>query len=82
MLRVAVSIDTAAREIAEGNTDLSQRTEQQAASLEETARSHGGVDRQRCGRTPRTPPRANELAIGASDVAIKGGEVVGQVVTP
>ncbi|MGR9580285.1 methyl-accepting chemotaxis protein [Pandoraea sputorum] len=33
------AIDTAAREIAQGNTDLSQRTEEQAASLEETAAS-------------------------------------------
>ncbi|WP_334071757.1 methyl-accepting chemotaxis protein [Burkholderia cepacia] len=33
------AIDAAAREIAEGNMDLSQRTEEQAASLEETAAS-------------------------------------------
>ncbi|RCS56426.1 PAS domain S-box protein, partial [Parvibium lacunae] len=33
------AINTAAREIAMGNTDLSQRTEQQASSLEETASS-------------------------------------------
>ncbi|BDD94125.1 hypothetical protein PanNE5_35650 [Pandoraea sp. NE5] len=33
------AIDNAAREIAQGNTDLSQRTEEQAASLEETAAS-------------------------------------------
>lgn len=33
------AIDNAAREIAQGNTDLSQRTEEQAASLEQTAAS-------------------------------------------
>jgi len=33
------SIDLAAREISDGNNDLSQRTEHQAASLEETASS-------------------------------------------
>ncbi|CAG2142096.1 methyl-accepting chemotaxis protein [Cupriavidus numazuensis] len=33
------SVDSAAHEIAQGNTDLSQRTEQQAASLQETAAS-------------------------------------------
>jgi len=31
------SIDLAARKISDGNNDLSQRTEHQAASLEETA---------------------------------------------
>ncbi|MEJ1098689.1 MULTISPECIES: MCP four helix bundle domain-containing protein, partial [unclassified Pseudoxanthomonas] len=35
----SVSINTAAGEIASGNTDLSRRTEQQAANLEETAAS-------------------------------------------
>ena len=35
----ATSINTAAGEIASGNTDLSRRTEQQAANLEETAAS-------------------------------------------
>ncbi len=33
------AIDNAAREIAQGNTDLSQRTEEQAASLEQTVAS-------------------------------------------
>ncbi|WP_043114425.1 MCP four helix bundle domain-containing protein, partial [Solimonas soli] len=35
--QAAAAINTAAREIAAGNSDLSSRTEQQAASLEETA---------------------------------------------
>ena len=37
ILESATSINTAAAEIAQGNTDLSQRTEEQASSLEETA---------------------------------------------
>ncbi|NGX14772.1 HAMP domain-containing protein, partial [Wenzhouxiangella sp. XN24] len=35
----ADAINTAAKEIAAGNTNLSQRTEEQASSLEETASS-------------------------------------------
>ena len=38
------SITTAAQEIAAGNSDLSQRTEEQASSLEETASQHGRAD--------------------------------------
>jgi aerotaxis receptor len=72
-------VATAAREIAAGNADLSQRTEEQASSLEETASSmeeltstvHQNADNAK---------QANQLAAGASSVAVKGGEVVGQVV--
>ena len=40
-------ITTAAKEIAMGNTDLSQRTEEQASSLQETASSMDGTDPRR-----------------------------------
>ena len=73
------SIDTAAREISDGNTDLSSRTESQAASLEETASSMEEITAA-VKQNAQNASRANELAIGASNVAIKGGEVVAQVV--
>jgi methyl-accepting chemotaxis protein len=79
-IRSAVEqVNSAAREIALGNNDLSQRTEQQAASLEETASSMeeltGTVQ-----QNAENARKANDLAIGARDIATKGGSVVGQVV--
>jgi methyl-accepting chemotaxis protein len=73
------SIDTAAREISDGNSDLSQRTEHQAASLEETASSMEEITAA-VKQNAENAQRANELAMGASNVAIKGGKVVAQVV--
>jgi methyl-accepting chemotaxis protein len=73
------SIDTAAREISDGNTNLSQRTEHQASSLEETASSMEEITAT-VKQNAQNASRANELAIGASHVAIKGGQVVAQVV--
>ena len=73
------SIATASAEIAQGNQDLSSRTEQQASALEETAASMeqlGSTVRQNADNAKQ----ANQLAVGASSVAIKGGEVVDQVV--
>jgi len=76
----AESINTAAKEIASGNTDLSQRTEEQASSLEETAASMEEITAT-VKQNADNARQANQLAISASGVAIKGGEVVGQVVT-
>ena len=73
------SIDTAAREISSGNSDLSKRTELQAASLEQTASSMAEMTAA-VNQNAQNATRANELAIGASSVAIKGGAVVEQVV--
>ncbi len=72
-------INTASSEIAHGNTDLSQRTEQQASSLEETASSMEELT-STVKQNAENAKQANQLAIGASDVAGKGGAVVGQVV--
>jgi methyl-accepting chemotaxis protein len=73
------AISSASSEIATGNADLSQRTEQQASSLEETASSMeeltGTVK-----RNAENAKQANTLAASASDVAVKGGAVVAQVV--
>jgi len=75
----AVAIDSASREIANGNLDLSRRTEHQAGALEETASAMAELTaavRQNSGNARQ----ANELALSASDVAGKGGEVVSEVV--
>jgi methyl-accepting chemotaxis protein-1 (serine sensor receptor) len=72
-------VATASAEIAQGNNDLSARTEQQASALEETAASMeqlGSTVRQNAD-SART---ANQLAMSASTIAIEGGNVVGQVV--
>ena len=74
------SISTAAKEIATGNADLSQRTEKQAASLEETASSMEELT-STVKQNAENAKQANQLAVGAADVAVKGGGVVGQVVS-
>ena len=75
-----LTINTAASEIAAGNQDLSQRTEQQAANLEETAASMEELT-STVKQNAEHARQANQLAIGAADVASHGGSVVGQVVT-
>ncbi len=77
--RNAEGVAAASSQIAHGNQDFSQRTEEQAAALEETAASMeelGSTVRQNA----ENARQANQLALGASTVAVKGGEVVGQVV--
>jgi methyl-accepting chemotaxis protein len=73
------TLTNAAREIATGNFDLSQRTEEQAASLEETAASMEELT-QTVRQNAENAQQANKLASSASDVALKGGEVVAEVV--
>ncbi|MGZ0019218.1 methyl-accepting chemotaxis protein [Nitrosomonas sp. wSCUT-2] len=72
-------IATASGEIASGNSDLSQRTEEQASSLEETASSMEELT-STVKQNADNARQANQLAAGASEVAVKGGTVVGQVV--
>lgn len=74
------TINTASSEIAAGNLDLSRRTEQQAASLEETASSMEELT-STVKQNAENAKQANQLAIGATDVAGKGGAVVSKVVT-
>jgi methyl-accepting chemotaxis protein len=75
----AETVATASTEIAQGNHDLSGRTEQQAAALEETNTTTVtlGHTAQQNADSAR---QASELAASASRVAMQGGEVVGQVV--
>ncbi len=73
-------IAAASAQIADGNRDLSVRTEQQAASLEETASAMDELTAtvKQNGEGAR---EASRLAKLASDVANKGGAVVANVVT-
>jgi len=73
------AITSASTEIAAGNQDLSSRTEEQASSLEETASSMEELT-STVKQNAENAKQANQLAIGASDVATKGGQVVSQVV--
>ena len=75
----AEAINTAANEISSGNVDLSKRTEQQVSSLEKTASSMDELAAT-VKQNAESAKQANQLAGAASGVAIKGGEVVGQVV--
>ena len=73
------TIATAAGQIASGNLDLSSRTEQQASTLEETASSMEELTSTVRINTDHAR-QANGLASSASDVAVRGGAVVAQVV--
>ena len=66
-------------EIAQGNSDLSSRTEQQASALETTASSMEELSAT-VKQNADNARQANQLAQSASTVAVKGGTVVGQVV--
>ncbi len=70
---------TASGEIASGNSDLSHRTEEQASSIEETASSMEELT-STVKQNADNARQANQLAAGASEVAMKGGAVVSQVV--
>ena len=74
------SISTASAEIATGNMDLSQRTEQTASHLQQAAASMTqltGTVRQ----TADAATTANQLASSAAEVAERGGAVVAEVVS-
>jgi methyl-accepting chemotaxis protein len=73
------TIATASNQILAGNVDLSSRTEQQASSLEQTTSSMEQLTAT-VKNNAESATRANRLAASASDVALKGGEVVGSVV--
>ncbi|WP_235914345.1 methyl-accepting chemotaxis protein [Rugamonas rivuli] len=73
------TIGTASREIAAGNIDLSSRTEMQASSLEKTASAMEELT-STVKQNADNAREANQLASAASDVAIKGGKVVSEVV--
>lgn len=86
-IRLAVSaargsadiVFSSASEIAASNLDLSSRTEQQAATLGETASSMAELT-EAVQKNTDNAEAANKLALAASDVAMRGGQVVQQVV--
>ncbi|MBS0043600.1 PAS domain-containing protein [Shewanella sp. M16] len=77
--RAADTTNTASAEIAQGNADLSSRTEEQASSLEQTSASMeeltGTVK-----LNADNASQANALASKAAEVAVDGGELIQQVV--
>ncbi len=72
-------VATASAQIAQGNLDLSSRTEEQASALEQTA-----ATMEQLSSTVRNNAdnarEASRLAQAAAGVATQGGQVVGQVV--
>lgn len=79
VLRGAGTVATTAGRVRQGHADLSQRTETQASTLQQTASSMEQLTAtvaQNAGHARQ----ASELAAGASQVAQQGGELVQQVV--
>ncbi len=73
------TIAAASSQIATGNLDLSSRTELQAGSLEETAAAMEELN-DTVKRNAEHAQQASGLAVSASEVALKGGAMVSQVV--
>ncbi len=78
--RGADGIALASSEIASGNIDLSSRTEQQASALQQTAASMEQMTAT-VRQNADSAALADQLARSASDMAVRGGEVVGNVVS-
>jgi len=73
-------ISVATGEIADGNLDLSGRTESQASSLQQTAASMEQLT-STVQQSASNVASANQLADRAREVATQGGSIVSQVVT-
>ena len=73
------TIAAAAAQVSTGNLDLSARTEQQAGSLEETASSMEELT-STVRQNAENAQQANSMAVSASEVAHKGGQIVAEVV--
>ena len=76
----AGAIGSAAEQIAEGNSSLNLRTQEQSAALEETAASLEEMTAT-VKQNANNANQANQLASGARDVADKGGRVVDAAVS-
>jgi len=72
-------ITAGAQNIVDGNTDLSGRTEEQAAALQQTAASMEQLA-STVKQNADNARQANQLAATASDVARRGGQAVSEVV--
>ena len=73
------AIFSASHDIAQGNQDLSDRTERQASSLEDTAGSMAEVTAA-VNNNAEQAQQASEMAQSASAVALHGGKVVSGVI--
>ena len=78
--QVAASIRVASAEIASGDHDLSQRSESTASSIEQTAASMEQLTSS-VRQTADATSEAMAMAVENAEVAQRGGEVVGQVVS-
>ena len=82
LTQVRSSIDgivTTSGEIASGNQDLSARTDLTASNLQRAAASMEHLTRT-VSQSADAARQANQLAASASEVAVRGGQVVSQVV--
>ncbi|OON63768.1 methyl-accepting chemotaxis protein [Massilia sp. KIM] len=79
VLQGAQAIDSASSEIADGNQDLSQRTERQATALRQTVGAMEELN-EAISRNNASARQANTLAQSASGVAIEGAQAVEQLV--
>ncbi|MFM9915493.1 MAG: methyl-accepting chemotaxis protein [Rhizobacter sp.] len=75
----AEEVQVAASEIASGNTDLSVRTETQASNLQQTASSMEHLTAT-VKQNAESAREANQLVVGASTVAGRGGQLMNEVV--
>lgn len=75
----AESVSIASGEIAQGNSDLSARTESQASALQQSAAAMEQLS-STVRQNADNAQQANQLAAGASAVAQQGGRVVNEVV--
>jgi hypothetical protein len=75
----ADSVATASTQISRGNLDLSDRTEKQAGALQQIASTMKELTTTIAKNADRSK-QANQLAVGASSVAARGGQVVAQVI--
>ncbi|HEV7855480.1 MAG TPA: methyl-accepting chemotaxis protein, partial [Herminiimonas sp.] len=75
----AQGVSQISSQIAQGNVHLSGRTEEQAGSLEETASAMEELT-STVKQNADNAAQANQLARSASEIAVKGGVIVGDVV--
>ncbi|RQV11585.1 PAS domain S-box protein [Burkholderia cenocepacia] len=74
------NVQRASNEIAQGNGDLSARTEQAASSVQQTAASMAEMTAT-VSSNAETALQANQLSVSASEAAERGGQAVSEVVT-
>jgi aerotaxis receptor len=75
-----LNVQTATSEIAQGNLDLSNRTEQAASSVQQTASSMSQMT-STVKSNAETATQANQLSSTASEAAARGGRAVAEVVS-